>query len=79
MWCWYNNLRHIQSPAITDYHNVISNLFTSNMRGNEKTHNDIHSSGCFQKKLPVSNSYKQILQDEFQATKKKGRVKGTQL
>lgn len=46
----------IQSPATTDYYNVISTLLKSNMRGNEKTHNDIHSSGFFQKKLPVNNS-----------------------
>ena len=46
----------IQNPAITDYYNVISTLLKSNMRGNEKTYNDIHSSGIFQKKLPVNNS-----------------------
>lgn len=71
-------MRLIQSLIITDYY-VTSNLLKSNMRGNEKTYNDIHRSGYFQKKLPVTISKKQMLQDEFQAVKKQSRVKGTRV
>lgn len=48
-------MRFIQSPAITDYYNIISNLLKSNVRGYEKTHDNIHSLEFFQKKLPVNN------------------------
>lgn len=48
-------MRFIRSPIITDYC-VTSNLLKSNMRGNEKTYNDICRSGYFQKKLPVNIS-----------------------
>lgn len=46
----------IQSPAMTDYYNVISNSLKSNIKGNKKTHNNIHSSGFCQENLPVNNA-----------------------
>lgn len=45
-------MRFMQNPASIDYCNVISNLLQSNMRGNKKIHNGIHSSGIFPEKSP---------------------------
>lgn len=42
----------MQNPASIDYCNVISNLLQSNMGGNKKIHNGIHSSGIFPEKSP---------------------------
>lgn len=48
-------MKFTQTSAITDYYNAIFNLLKNNLKGNKKTHNDIHSSGFFQEKLLVNS------------------------